>query len=71
MQGIYTTVISNGHRVITPRVSFSLKLEFFADLLWLSALHVCLYTVKVGLRRRGGNISADLFLYVLLYIKTS
>ena len=43
----------------------SLKLEPFADP--LLALCIARSHVSVGLRRRGGNISVDLSLFVLLY----
>ena len=46
----------------------SLKLEPFADP--LLALCIARSHVSVGLRRRGGNISVDLSLFVLLYNTT-
>ena len=46
---------------------FSLKLEPFKEVFFYSGHSTCEYTVG-GLRRRGANISVDLFLFALIYI---
>ena len=63
-----TTPLLQAHTVITPRgpkaLSSSLKFVPFAYLFNVSRHCMC---AKGGLRRRGGNISLDLILIVLLY----
>ena len=45
--------------------NYALKLEPFADLFWLSALHLRICH-SVGLGRRGGNISV--YIYICLWL---
>ena len=59
------------HRIITLGVKpcrLLLKLKPFADL-FFSRHYTCVMRIyiSIGLRRRGGNISVDLSLFVLLY----
>ena len=48
----------------------SLKFEPFADLFWLSPLRMRKLRIYVngGMRRRSGNISVDLSLFVFYFI---
>ena len=57
---------------IVKALSSSLNFEPFANpFLALGIVHNAHALISVGLRRRGGNISADLSLVFLLYINTN
>ena len=57
-----------GHRVITPRgAKPCCLLKNWHLLLIFIAPGIALLYIKVGFRRRGGNISVDLSLFVSLY----